>query len=239
MRLIKTKNYEEMTEKALSLFIEIIESNSDKERINVAITGGKSPLLFYKLLVEKLKDIKSISKVHFYNFDEVPYRNNLEKGITIEDLEKIFYIPGNIKEENIHRMNFLNWKEHILQLEKDGGLDLVLLGIGIDGHFCGNMSGVTKFGDSTRVIKIKDLEGNISVPKLDETKFNDEFVTMGPREIMATRNIIMIANGESKAEVIDQILNGPVTEIVPSSLLTLHPYFNLIIDEDANKIAKA
>ncbi|AUM62675.1 glucosamine-6-phosphate deaminase [Spiroplasma monobiae] len=239
MRLIKTKDYEEMTKEALSLFMQIIDDNAHKDRINVAITGGKSPLLFYKQLIESLKDIKSINKVHFYNFDEIPYRDNLETGMTIEDLNKIFYIPGNINEENIHRMNYLNWKEHITQLEKDGGLDLVLLGIGIDGHFCGNMSGTTKFGDRTRTIKMKDLEDNISVPKLDETKFYDEFVTMGPREIMATRNIIMIANGEGKAEVIDQILNGPVTEVVPSTLLTLHPYFNLIIDEDANKIAKA
>ncbi|QHX36685.1 glucosamine-6-phosphate deaminase [Spiroplasma sp. BIUS-1] len=238
MQLIKTKNYEEMTDITLELFIKLI-NESDKKRFNVAVTGGKTPILFYEKLINKKNEINNFENVHFYNFDEVPFRSDLTTGITIQDLEKLFYKPGNINESNIHRMNFVNWKEHISQLEKDGGLDLILLGIGTDGHFCGNMSGVTKFGDKTRVIKVKDLENNTSVSKLDMTLFNDEFVTMGPREVMATKNIIMMANGESKAEVIDQILNGPVTEVVPSTVLTLHPNFNLIIDEDANKIAKA
>ncbi|AUB31646.1 glucosamine-6-phosphate deaminase [Spiroplasma floricola] len=239
MKIFKTKNYEEMSFKALELFLEIINNNQNKERINIAITGGKSPLLFYKELIKNLDKIKNLSKIHFYNFDEVPYKSNLSTGITIEDLEKIFFVPGKIKQENIHRMSLLNWKEHIKQLEIDGDLDLVLLGIRTDGHFCGNLSGVTKFGDRTRIITLKDLEQNTSIPKPNENLFHDEFVTMGPREIMKARNIIMIANGENKAEVIDQIINGPVVEKVPSSLLTLHPHFNLIIDQDANKMAKA
>ncbi|ALD66434.1 glucosamine-6-phosphate deaminase [Spiroplasma cantharicola] len=238
MRVITTKNYEDMSNKALELFIDIINKDEHKKRINVALTGGKTPLLFYKKLISNLDKINELERIHFYNFDEIPYKNDLSKGITIDDLERIFYSLTKIDEGNIHKMNILNWKEHIKQLETDGGLDLVLLGIGIDGHFCGNLSGVTKFGDKTRLIKNKDLENNISVPKLDNNLFHDEYVTMGPREIMATKNIIMIANGENKAEIIDQLLNGPVVEDIPSTILTLHPYFNLIIDEDANKIAK-
>ncbi|WP_339033296.1 glucosamine-6-phosphate deaminase [Spiroplasma endosymbiont of Cantharis rufa] len=237
MNIIKTKNYDEMSDMTLDLFIDIINKNN-KERINIALTGGKTPLLFYKKLIANLTRIKDISKIHFYNFDEIPYKKDLSKGVTIEDLENIFYLPAKINEKNIKKMNILNWKEYISQLKKDGGLDLVLLGIGTDGHFCGNLSGVTKFGDTTRLINNEDLEKNLSVPKLDANLFHSHYVTLGPREIMASKNIIMIANGENKADIINKIINGPIIEEVPSSILTLHPNFNLIIDEEANKILK-
>lgn len=100
------------------------------------------------------------------------------------------------------------------------------------------MLGATKFGDKTRLINNKDLENNISVPKLDLSVFADQFVTMGPRDIMSAKNIIMIANGKNKAKFINQIVNASVIEKVPSTILTLHPFFTLIIDEDANSVAK-
>ncbi|ATZ20555.1 glucosamine-6-phosphate deaminase [Mesoplasma coleopterae] len=239
MKILKTKDYERMTEKTIEVFIDILEKNKHKERINVSVTGGNSPKLFYAKIVSILNELTYLDKIHFYNFDEVPFRNDLSTGITSKDLEELLFSKAKIKQENIHRLNVLNYKEHMDKLYKDGGLDLVLLGIGIDGHFCGNMSGVTKFGDKTRLINNSDLEGNISVPKLDMNLFHDQFVTMGPRDIMAARNIIMIANGKGKAEVIDQIVNGPVIEKVPSTILTLHPFFTLILDEEANSIAKA
>ncbi|ASZ08795.1 glucosamine-6-phosphate deaminase [Mesoplasma chauliocola] len=239
MNIIKTKNYEAMTDEAIKSFINILEQNKNKKRINVSVTGGKSPKLFYEKIISIINDLDYIEKLHFYNFDEVPLRNDLTTGITFKDLTELFFKHININKEQIHQLNVLNYKEHIAQLEKDGGLDLILLGIGTDGHFCGNMSGVTKFGDRTRLINNIDLENNISVPKLDLNLFADQFVTMGPRDIMAVRNIIMIANGKGKAEVIDQIINGPVIEEVPSTILTLHPFFTLILDEEANSIAKA
>ncbi|AGR42140.1 glucosamine-6-phosphate deaminase [Spiroplasma diminutum] len=237
MKIIKTNDYEEMSIKTLDVFIETINNCKNQNRINVAITGGRTPLMFYKMLIENLNRIEILEKVHFYNFDEIPLKDDLSTGLTFKDLDELFYTPGKINSNNIHQMNFLNWKDFIKQLNADGGLDLVLLGIGIDGHFCGNLSGVTKFGDSTREISMIDTQNNISVPKLDTEKFHEKYVTMGPREIMQSKNILMIANGEAKANVIDQILNGPVVEQVPSSLLTLHPNFTLIIDKEANSKA--
>lgn len=239
MKIIKTKNYEDMTDKAISVFLDILQSNKHKERINVSVTGGNSPKLFYAKILDILNKLEYLEKIHFYNFDEIPFKDDLTTWITIKDLNTLLFDKLEINRNNIHKLNVLNYEYHIKQLYKDGRLDLVLLGIGTDGHFCGNMSSVTKFGDYTRLINNADLKDNPSVSQLDMTLFADQFVTMGPIDIMATRNIIIIANGKNKAEVIDQIINGPIIEKVPSTILTLHPFFTLIIDEEANLIAKA
>lgn len=61
----------------------------------------------------------------------------------------------------------------------------------------------------------------------------DYYITMGPRSIMRARHIIMIASGVKKAEIIKTLMEGIVDEDKPATILTLHPHFTLIMDEDA------
>ena len=58
-------------------------------------------------------------------------------------------------------------------------------------------------------------------------------VTFGPQTVLAAKELVLIANGEKKAGIIKQALEGPITEDVPASVLRLHPNLTVILDRAA------
>lgn len=205
------------------------------KRVNLSITGGTTPKHMYEILVPMVRGKEYFSNVHYYNFDEIPYRAEDREGVTISELRSAFFTPAGIAEENIHILDQHNYSKQDERIASDGGLDMVLLGVGADGHFCGNLPGTTRFGDRTVKVDCKDW------PKeklLDEfsgevAHIPDYYITMGPRSIMAASNLVMIAAGTKKAGIVKQLIEGIVNEEIPATLLTLHPRFTLIIDKDA------
>lgn len=233
MKLIIGKDIEEMSQAAAGYVMSYMYQ--EKERINLSITGGTTPKRMYEILVPMVKDKKQFQHVHFYNFDEIPYRKEDREGVTISGLRDTFFTPAHIKEEQIHKLDQFNYQTQDDRIEKDGGLDMVILGVGADGHFCGNLPQTTKFGDlTTRVENDQRLKDRI-LPEFDnvEEDVPEYYITMGPRSIMRARHIVMIASGVKKAGIIKTLMEGVVDQDVPASLLTLHPRFTLIVDEEA------
>lgn len=233
MKLIIGKDIEEMSQAAAGYVMSYMYQ--EKERINLSITGGTTPKRMYEILVPMVKDKKQFQHVHFYNFDEIPYRKEDREGVTISGLREAFFTPAHIKEEQIHKLDQFNYQTQDERIEKDGGLDMVILGVGADGHFCGNLPQTTKFGDlTTRVENDQRLKNRI-LPEFDnvEEDVPEYYITMGPRSIMRARHIVMIASGVKKAGIIKTLMEGVVDQDVPASLLTLHPHFTLIVDEEA------
>ena len=134
------------------------------------------------------------------------------------------------------RLTLDNAAQHDRQLEEAGGLDLMVLGLGADGHFCGNLPNTTRFHDQTVEVPIhgemialianSEMGGDISaVP--------DSYVTMGPRSVMAAKNLLLIVSGAAKAHALKQVGEGPVSVQVPASVLKLHPSLVIIADKAA------
>ena len=229
MKMIIGKDVEEMSQVAAGYVMSYMYQ--DRERVNLSITGGTTPQRMYEILVPMVKDKKQFQHVHFYNFDEIPYRKEDREGVTISGLRDAFFTPAHIKEEQIHKLDQFNYQTQ----EKDGGLDMVILGVGADGHFCGNLPQTTKFGDlTTRVENDQRLKARI-LPEFHnvEEDVPEYYITMGPRSIMRARHIVMIASGVKKAGIIKTLLEQVVDQDVPASILTLHPHFTLIVDEEA------
>ena len=213
----------------------------EKDRVNLSITGGTTPARMYELLVPEVKDSTIFDHVHYYNFDEIPYRKEDREGVTISGLREAFFTPAGIPEERIHKMDQFNYQTQDERIEKAGGLDMVILGVGADGHFCGNLPQTTKFGDLTsRVECDKRLKDRI-LPEFNDVEEDvpDYYITMGPRSIMRAKHIIMIASGIKKAEIIKTLSEGVIDENKPATILTLHPHFTLILDEDAASLLKS
>ncbi|NVJ11985.1 6-phosphogluconolactonase, partial [Myxococcus sp. AM001] len=114
--------------------------------------------------------------------------------------------------------------------------DLMVLGLGADGHFCGNLPNTTRFHDQTVEVPIhgemialianSEMGGDISaVP--------NSYVTMGPRSVMAAKNLLLIVSGAAKAHALKQVVEGPVSVQVPASVLKLHPSLVIIADKAA------
>lgn len=233
MKLLIGKDVEEMSQMAAGYVMSYMYQ--DKKRVNLSITGGTTPKRMYELLVPMVKDKKQFQHVHFYNFDEIPYRKEDREGVTISGLREAFFTPAHIPEEQIHKLDQFNYVTQDERIENDGGLDMVILGIGADGHFCGNLPQTTKFGDlTTRVENDQRLKDRI-LPEFDNVieDVPDYYITMGPRSIMRARHIVMIASGSKKAGIIQKLMEQVVDQDVPASILTLHPHFTLIVDEEA------
>lgn len=233
MKMIIGKDVEEMSQVAAGYVMSYMYQ--DRERVNLSITGGTTPQRMYEILVPMVKDKKQFQHVHFYNFNEIPYRKEDREGVTISGLRDAFFTPAHIKEEQIHKLDQFNYQTQDERIEKDGGLDMVILGVGADGHFCGNLPQTTKFGDlTTRVENDQRLKARI-LPEFHnvEEDVPEYYITMGPRSIMRARHIVMIASGVKKAGIIKTLLEQVVDQDVPASILTLHPHFTLIVDEEA------
>jgi glucosamine-6-phosphate deaminase len=118
-------------------------------------------------------------------------------------------------------------------LEARGGIDFMELGIGENGHLGFNQPG-TPFGQTATVSwMMPELEERLRKESgtPDDVKMGG--VTLGIREIMRSRRILLAANGAHKASIIKAALTGPVTEDVPASVLQLHPDCEVVLDPAA------
>lgn len=124
-------------------------------------------------------------------------------------------------------------REFTDEIGRRGGIDLLILGIGENGHLGFNQPG-TPFGSGCRVSwMMPELESRLR----RESGVGDDVklagVTLGLKDIMKARKIVLAAKGKAKAEIIRQVVYGPVTDEVPASILQLHPDCEVLLDADA------
>lgn len=231
MKLIVGKTYEDMSNMAADILMNYFYED---RRVNLAITGGWTPEKMYEILVERVKGL-NLDNAYFYNFDEIPFVKEDREGVTITDLRHYFYTPAKIKEENICILDQNNYTTHDERLKEVGGLDVVILGIGDDGHFCGNLPNTTLFGDKTVRVEVDAALKDYAVGSEfeDPNDAPDYYITMGPTAIMNAKRLVLIANGKHKAEAIKRLFEGVVDIDFPSSILPLHPNLTVILDEEA------
>lgn len=233
MNLIIANNYDEMSRIAASYLLGELVKGYER-RVNVSITGGSTPAKVYEYVQQVIAGL-SIPGVHYYNFDEIPMKGR--EGATITALRELFYKPCEIPESQIERFDETNYLTYDQKLETDGGLDLMLLGLGGDGHFCGNISGAFKdFGQGCYAVDSylnEGLTGLLADACGGMNHVPDHFVTFGPSTVMKSRKIILIVNGEKKAEILRKALEEPITPEVPASILRLHPNLTVIVDKEA------
>ena len=122
------------------------------------------------------------------------------------------------------------------EIEAAGGVDLQLLGIGNNGHIGFNEPG-TPFGSLTHIVELTESTREANkrfFASIDEVPTHA--VTMGVKTVMQARSIILMAIGPAKAPIMKEMLQGPVTEQVPASVLQLHPDVTVYMDYEAAKL---
>lgn len=120
------------------------------------------------------------------------------------------------------------------ELEQHGGIDLLILGLGENGHLGFNQPG-TPFRTTAWVTGMNvELEERI---RRETATPADKWlggVTLGIRDIMHARRIVLVAKGKNKADIVRSMLYGPITTDVPASILQLHPCCEFLLDADAS-----
>jgi len=122
-----------------------------------------------------------------------------------------------------------------LLIEARGGIDVLVLGLGYNGHVCLNEPGSHK-GSHTRVVELTPstlaaVSGGERFRNLDETP--SKAITMGMATILQARKVYLIATGIGKSEIVHRAVRGKAGPSVPATLLMDHPDLTVIIDQDA------
>ena len=236
MEIILVKDYEELSKLASNIVEKVIKEN---ENPVLGLATGSTPIGMYKDLIRKYQqgDLDFSNTVTF-NLDEYV-------GISKEDpssynyyMENEFFKYINIKKENTHVPKPSDDKDNIQEykrlLDESGGLDLQVLGIGPNGHIAFNEPAEYLLANTCVVDLTEDtIEAN--------SRFFDSIedvptkaVTMGMADIFSAKKIILLANGEKKADAIKNLLKGNyISTTHPASLLKLHRDVTLIVDEEA------
>ena len=220
---------------------EIIELVKNKPNCILGLATGSTPLGVYSLLVEAYrKEEVSFKDVVSFNLDEYvglePTHNqsyryfmntNLFNNIDI-DINNT-HIPSLNEDENYYKL-------YDEKIEKAGGIDLQLLGIGSNGHIAFNEPN-TPFNSKTHIVSL-----NESTIRDNSRFFNDinevpkEAITMGLESIMQAKRIILIAFGKNKAEAINTMFIKDSSEALPASILQNHKNVTIYCDEEASSI---
>lgn len=242
MEIIIKSDYEELGKASAGIIAMEIKKKHD---LVLGLATGSTPLRAYKELVRLHKEEGlDFSKVKTFNLDEYIGLSPLhEKSYNFIMWENLFK-HVNVNPENVYipqgntddPEEFSEWYEE--QIKKAGGIDLQLLGIGSDGHIAFNEPG-SSLASRTRVkcLDEQTIEDNARFFKKEEDVPHFA-ITMGIGTILDARKILLIANGENKADACAGFIEGPVTSQITASALQLHSHVIVVLDEKASSKLK-
>lgn len=236
MKVIITENYQEMSEKAGEIIVEIVKNNP---KAVLGLATGSSPIGTYQYMIKDHKENgTSYKDVSTVNLDEYVgltpdhnqsyayfMRDNLFNHVDI-DLANTNLPQGSAKDlgAECNRYNTL-----LATMQQD----VQVLGIGSNGHIGFNEPN-TPFDSVTHVVDLTEstIKDNSRLfESIDEVP--RQALSMGIKNIMNAKSIIMVASGKNKAVAVKGMVNGAITPELPASVLQLHPNVVLVCDKDA------
>ena len=237
MKIIKAKDYQDMSRKAANIISAQVILKPD---CVLGLATGSTPIGMYEKLVERYnKGDLDFGDVTTVNLDEY-------KGLPKEDEQSYYYFMHshlfdyvNINPDRTFLPDGMNedpdaeCERYEEVIRSVGGVDLQLLGMGHNGHIGFNEPG-EEFAKGTHCVDLqpRTIEANKRFFASAEDVPRQAY-SMGIQTIMLARRILIIISGEDKAEAVKQGFFGPVTPQVPASILQLHPDVSLIADEAA------
>lgn len=116
-----------------------------------------------------------------------------------------------------------------------GGLDLLLVGMGMNGHIALNEPG-TPFANGCHVVELAESTKTVGQKYFDRETVLTQGITLGLRYLTGSRDIILLVSGAQKAPMLHAALTGPVTEQVPASIVQTQPNARVWVDEEAGRL---
>ena len=240
MKIIKTKDYADMSRKAANIIAAQVITKPD---CVLGLATGSTPIGTYKELIKAYENGDlDFSLVKTANLDE--YRG-LEKT---NDQSYDYFMKDNLFNHiniNFDNLNIPNGEKPDAEEECKryeevvkalGGQDLQLLGMGHNGHI-GFNEPADEFPKETHCVDLQ--ESTIQANKRFFEKVEDvptQAYTMGIGTIMQAKKILVVASGADKAEIVKKAFFGPITPQVPASILQLHPDVTVVVDEAAGSL---
>lgn len=236
------KIYEDFIDASKEVAARIVELIQEKESVVLGLCAGSSPSAIYAELVRYHKESGlSFKNVTAFLIDEYyPLPADSDQGKRSELNEKLFD-HVDIPESQIFSLSGGATKEdadaacvaYDYKIKEAGGIDFFLLGIGGTGHIGANEPGTHMESRTrrvpvdrvTRISAASDFKGEAYVPRFA--------LTMGISTIMEAREVVLLAFGEGKSGNVQKMVEGPVTQALPASVIQTHPEATVIVDSAA------
>lgn len=237
MQIYRAKDYHDMSRKAANI---ISAQVIMKPSCVLGLATGSTPIGTYRQLIEWYeKGDLDFAHVTSINLDEY-------KGLSGDNDQSYRYFMNHNFFSHINIPMERTFVPNGLEKNSDaacaayneiirscGGIDLQLLGLGHNGHIGFNEPGEA-FEKETHCVDL--TESTIEANKRFFEKEEDvprQAYTMGIKNIMQARKILLVVSGEDKADILAQVLEGPITPQVPASILQLHNDVTVVADEAA------
>ena len=207
--------------------------------------SGDTPAGVYKELVQKIQqEKKDISNWKFVGLDEWVGMDGADEGSCRYYLNQQLFSPLNVPEE---RICFFDGRNAEPQAEcgkvdefiqRSGGIDVAIVGLGINGHIGMNEPG-TDPSLRSHVSTLDPVTQKVGQKYFSKKQELDYGLTLGMASIMDARYIMLLVSGKHKAEIVHTVLEEEKTNKVPGSLLRDHPNLRVYLDQDAASLLGA
>lgn len=236
MKVIIVENYQQISENGAQIIADVVKNNPNAV---LGLATGTSPIGIYKNLIEACNRGEiSFANVKTVNLDEYvgldgshpqSYRffmnDNLFNHVDINKANT--FVPNGVA------TNLEQECQRYTALVDSMKQDVQLLGIGSNGHIAFNEPG-TDFQSTTHVVNLTEntIKDNSRLfDSIDQVP--TKALTMGIKNIINAKRILIVANGKNKAQAVWQMVKGPVTVDCPASILQTHPDVTVVVDKDA------
>jgi len=198
---------------------------------------GNTPEGMYELLVKyHQKGLVDFSTVTAFNLDEYYPLEELRGESFREYMQKHLYEKANFKKErtfipdgNILREQIEDHcREYDQKIKEAGGIDIQVLGLGVNGHIGFNEPG-SEFSEGTRLVKLKERTRERNFEEIRRAP--EEAISMGVKTVMQSRKVVLLASDEEKSKPLQESVNGKISEQWPCSVLQLHPDVLCLVDQ--------
>ncbi len=241
MELFIYDSYEKMSAEAAKKVMHII---SAKRKTVLSPASGDTPKGLYSELVSMIhKNKTDISELWFIGLDEWLGMNGDDEGSCRFYLDQQLFNPLQIDK---NRIAFFNGKAQFSREECTkidnailalNGIDLAIVGLGMNGHVGMNEPGVSPVLHS-HVAEIDPVTQQVGQKYFKEKKEISGGLTLGIANLMEAKSVMLMVNGSKKASILKQVLEENISEKLPASFLRNHPNFSVLADAEAASLLK-
>ncbi len=233
------KNYEEMSQVAADAIIEIIKQ---KPTATLCFASGETPKLTCQILTERIIDEEiDVSKCTFIGLDEWIGISPENEGSCTYFLMNYLFKPLNLNSIQYHLFSSdiektqSECKKMDAIINNAGGLDCILVGIGLNGHIGFNEPNVP-FTNYCHVAELDELTKSVGQKYFNTETSLSKGITVGLQHLMEAKKAILIANGSRKVEIMKAVFESEINNKIPATIMRQHPDGLILMDEDAAKL---
>ena len=232
---VNTK-YEEMSRAAADFITEYVKSNPNAL---LCFPSGDTPTGIFRCLVQDAtQGLVDFTGCSFIGLDEWVGLNGSDEGSCRHYMDEQLLLPLSIQTDKIH---FFNGASANIEMEcrrindfihQNGPLDLMMVGLGMNGHVGLNEPGVD-FSLHAHISELQDNTKTVAKKYFQKEVPLAQGITLGPKDVLESKIAILIASGSKKAGIVARALEGEISENTPASIFQQHQNAYVFLDSDA------